>query len=413
MLKGIMKRKVILALINVILLTGCWDMREIDELGLVMAVGIDKAENSNNYIVTVQIANPKPAEASKSDKSSASQAVWVASAEGETIFDAVRQLVKISAKRIMWAHNNIVIIGESLARDGIAPVIDYFTHNPELRMKTFVVVSKGNAKEYVASTSSMENIPGLALAEVLRYSKLSAEGLETDLLSLSASFFGQDTQPVISAISFKKAVIQADKDKPQGESETIELAGAAVFKKDKMSGWLSPEQTRGVAWIANITHNAIVTVVEPGQEYRKVCVEITNVKADITSQINGSIPSVIIKIAGTGSIVEEDGMTNLSMNEFKKEIEKLVADKISADCKLSMSIIQKEYKSDILNFAKIIHVQHGKEWENAISHKWQSIFPIMPVSVEVDINISDSALIQEPAKAPKKEGDATDESENR
>ena len=43
-----------------LLVSGCWDMREINELGLVMAVAVDKSTNyPNNYLVTVQLANPK------------------------------------------------------------------------------------------------------------------------------------------------------------------------------------------------------------------------------------------------------------------------------------------------------------------------------------------------------------------
>ncbi len=140
-------RTVFLLLIILIspgLLNGCYDLREINELGFVTAVGIDKADSPNRFIVTVQIANPS---SGSDDKGSMKNEVWIGTAEGKSIFDAVRKLTGISSKRIMWAHNNVVIIGESLAREGIIPVIDYFTHNLELRMKVGLVVSEGDAKE--------------------------------------------------------------------------------------------------------------------------------------------------------------------------------------------------------------------------------------------------------------------------
>jgi spore germination protein KC len=35
---------VALLLVSVVLLNGCWDIREINDLGLVMAVGVDKVK---------------------------------------------------------------------------------------------------------------------------------------------------------------------------------------------------------------------------------------------------------------------------------------------------------------------------------------------------------------------------------
>jgi spore germination protein KC len=143
-------------------------MREINELGLVIAIGIDKSANSpNKYLVTVQIANPQPSSSSGDNKNE--EKVWIASAEGKTIFAAIRELARFSSQRIMWAHNNVIIVGESLAQDDITPVIDFFTHNHELRMKTWIAVAKGNANDFIVANAGMGSIPGQSLGDVFRY----------------------------------------------------------------------------------------------------------------------------------------------------------------------------------------------------------------------------------------------------
>ena len=65
----------------IILINGCWDIREINELGLVTAVGIDKAEGQNKYSITVQIANPSNENASEGNNA-AKKTVWIGTAEG-------------------------------------------------------------------------------------------------------------------------------------------------------------------------------------------------------------------------------------------------------------------------------------------------------------------------------------------
>lgn len=151
----------LLITLNPFIFSGCWDLREINEIGLVTAVGIDKGTGPNRYAVTVQIANPT-AEGSSGGGggggggSKAQSGMWIGTEEGGSLFDAVRKLSSISSRRIMWAHNNVVIIGEALAEEGIIPTIDYFTHNPELRMKSAVTIAHGKAKDYITAKVGME-----------------------------------------------------------------------------------------------------------------------------------------------------------------------------------------------------------------------------------------------------------------
>jgi len=314
---------VILIVINTLLLTGCWGMREINELGLVMAVGIDKDAGSNDYIVTVQIAKPTVEGTSKVNK------VWIGTARGKTIFDAVRALAQISSRRIMWAHNNLIIIGEAVARDGILPVIDFFSHNPEVRMQTFVVVAKGDAKQYLASASGLDEISGLGFREMYRYELLTAKSVQSNMLRITRKYFTEDRQPVIAGIDFEQEVIKAGAESAKHEIKTIVLGGAAVFKGAKMIGWLSPDETRGLAWIRNETATTLVTVPAPGDENRSVSVETTKVKAKIETEVNDGVPAITIKLSGDARIVEEDSATDLSIDEFKAVIEKLVEEKIA------------------------------------------------------------------------------------
>jgi len=389
---------VVTLMLSILLLTGCWDMREIDEIGFVMAIGIDKAGELGQYTVTVQIANPS---AGGPENGTTKEAVWVATADGSSVFDAIRKLVRISSKRIVWAHNNVIIIGESLARESITPVIDFFTHNPELRMKTNLVIANGNAKEYLYSKAGMEQIPGMSLSEIIRYQSLTAESITSDMLRVAYDYNNQYLEPLISAVSLKRVVTTMKDGKAQGESETINLSGAAVFKNNKMVGWLSPEETRGVAWVLNETRDTVVTVSDSEHENKSVSVETHNVKSKITAQVEDGVPYITIKISGAGSIVEEDGSTELTIDEIKDELEDLINGKIVDEIVTSINKLQKEYNSDVLNFAKIIHAQNNKKWEEEIKDNWQDIFPQISVIVSADININTSTLYQEPRKTVK------------
>lgn len=388
----------LLAISNLAFLSGCWDLREINEIGLVTAVGIDKAESPNRYSVTVQIANPSTDNSSES-KGSAKSQVWIGTEEGASLFDASRNLGEISSRRLMWAHNNVIVIGESLAKEGIIPVVDYFTHNPELRMKTAVVVANGKAKDYIAAKAGMETPSGVSFILMEGYRSFTADTVESHMLQVSSQLKNEYSNPLISRISLKKATMQSgDGDSNEKSSETIDLSGAAVFKKDKMLGWLSPQETLGVSWILNQTHNTVVTVTDPEHGNKNVSVETSGVKAKIKTAVFNGIPSISINIKGNADIVEEDGSTSQSMSDVKVQVADLINKKIEEEIKNSLEVVQKKYMVDCLGLAAIVHAQNDREWESGLKDKWQEIFPQIPVTVSVDINIISSALNQEPMK---------------
>ena len=267
--------------LNPFIFSGCWDLREINEIGLVTAVGIDKGTEPNKYAVTVQMAN-QSAEGSSDSGSKAKSEMWIGTEEGSSVFDAARKLSSVSSRRIMWAHNNVVIIGESLAREGIIPVVDFFTHNPELRMKSAVAIANGDAEKYVAAKVGMESPSGVAFIFLESYRALSAESVESHMLQVSADIKNKYSSPLITAIDLKELTKQPEEgNKGGGGSETVKLSGAAVFKRDRMIGWLSPEETRGVSWIRNETKNTVVTVTDPEYGNKSVAVETHDVKAKI------------------------------------------------------------------------------------------------------------------------------------
>ncbi len=96
-------------LINTITLTGCWSYREIDQLAIVTGVAIDKGTSGDGYTVTVEIIN------FSSGGKEAKIGAKILEASGETIFDTVRNLIRISGKRLYWAHAAIVIISQDKA----------------------------------------------------------------------------------------------------------------------------------------------------------------------------------------------------------------------------------------------------------------------------------------------------------
>jgi spore germination protein KC len=385
---------VILLIITSMVQTGCWDMREINEIGFVLAIGIDFSPDTKNYTVTVQIANPIPGQ-SNGKKTDTTESTWNCIAEGGSVFEAVRNLARISSKRLTWSHNTIIVLGEALAKSDVTAVLDFFTTSPELRMKTAIVVSKGIASDYITSHAGSNPIAGLSLGDLFANAPLTAVSIQSDVKGVYSAFTSDYSQMLICGITMKKKVISSDEQGNISKNNTIALEGAAVFKKSKMIGWLTPEEARGVAWVLNNTKDTIVNVSDTDTKNRTVSIETKNVKCKIISEIDNGIPSITIKITGRGNVVEEDGPSSMEIIEFQNKIQKLLNKKISYEIQKGIDKVQKDYESDVLGFAQIVRVQNNNSWEERLKNEWQDTFPIIPIKTDVNINIVSNTLKQE------------------
>jgi len=388
--KGMKKIVAVVMALNMIFLSGCWDTRELNELGLVMAVGVDKKKDGEYFTVTAQIAKPSSAAGQGGKSGGGDQPVWVGSADGNTIFEAIRNLAKFSSRRIMWAHNNVIIIGESLAEDDITPVIDFFTGNHELRMKTWVAIAHGDARPYIFTKTGIENIPAMSIAELFRYHELAAESVGTDMVHLFRDYKSESMQPLVSAVNMPKGNEAQSNTGPQ-----IELEGAAVFKGSKLVGWISPEEARGLAWVRNEMSNAIIALNNVGKEKQKISLELKDTKVKLSADMSGEIPSITIDIKGKGDITEIDFPTEMSMDELKASTEKEAVDIIRKEIKLAVDKVQKEFKSDVLGFGRIVHIEDKEEWYKRLDSIWEEIYPQVAVNINVSINIQSAALFQQ------------------
>src|SRR4051794_23013200 len=112
--------KVIPLSICIIMLTGCWNYKEIDKLAIVAGAAIDKEDDQ--FLLTAEVVK------TKGEKDSKPESLKI-EGRGKTIFDATRNINKVSGKRLYWSHAKVIIISQEVAREGIIPAIDLFNRD--------------------------------------------------------------------------------------------------------------------------------------------------------------------------------------------------------------------------------------------------------------------------------------------
>ncbi|MGM0900729.1 MAG: Ger(x)C family spore germination protein [Bacillota bacterium] len=389
-------KRILFILSFILFLTGCAGKREINDLAIVMAVGIDKADDGQVEI-TVQVVRPADSRGQTGAPSGQTgDPIWAASSTGQTLFEAIRNLSTFSSRRVFWAHNYAIVISEDYAKEGIQEVIDFFTRNPELRMRTWVMVTPEKASEIVSTLSGIEVIPGEAINKLFRYTGVSVQAPRTQMIDLQAALADKSTEPVVARVHFTNRGVSNKKPGQAGSVKQIELAGAGVFKGDKMVGVIEPKELKGLLPFIEKPETGMMVLTCPEDEKKKISLELENYEFEVTPHFKDSKPIYKVDYHVQGSLVESPCAFSIKDTPKIKDLEKQLETQLKKQVERVLKIAQTETRSDFLHLGEIFHNQYPVEWRK-LEKNWEAVFPEVQVEVKTTAEINDSSLLFKPA----------------
>jgi len=387
----------------IFILTSCAGKREINELALVMAVGVDKGKEENSFKITAQIARPSDARGQTGAPSGQTgEPIITVIGEGGSLFEAIRDLASFSTRNVFWAHNYVIVISEELAKEGIAPIIDFFTRNPELRMRTWVVVTPGSASELVSTVTGLELVPGESINKLFRYGEISAVAPKTQIMDVQSAYLSQSSHPIIARATIKE-VETSNKNPEKGASiKQVDLAGAGLFKEDRLVGVLKPEETRPLLLFTERLRSGVVTTSCPRKPEHTTSVELRDQSFDVTPHVKNGQVSFTTKFSAYATVVEAGCPFTINNEEEVTELKDSIEKKLKKEIEHTVKKIQTEYKTDVLELGKVLNNEYPSEWKK-IADDWDDVFQTVDIKVAVSIKVKDSSLLWEETNSGKKE----------
>jgi len=392
---------IIFIIFSSLLLTGCAGKREINDLALVMAVGIDKGSKDGMVKVTAQVSRPGDARGQTGAPIGQSgETSWNVEAEGETIFEAIRNLTGISSRRVFWAHNFIIVINEEVAKEGIGDIIDFFTRNPELRMRTLVALTPDKASEITSTITSLEVVPGEALSKLFRYTNISTLAPHTEIKDLLAAYLSESTEPILARLTLEERKIDSLKPEKGAKVNQVGLSGAGVFKNDKLVGILQADELQGIILFRDKIDSGVVVIDCPKEPKNEISVELNKQKFDVEPTYKNDKVSFNAKLDATVTVVEAGCPFSISDKEAVKQLEKSVEAKLNDDINKSIEKIQKEYQSDVLELGKIFQNKYPYEWKK-MKKDWADTFANAEINLSIQANVESGSLLFQPTISGK------------
>ncbi len=146
--------------VSLCFLTGCWDRTELNDLAIELGWGLDQAKN-NKVEISAQFIIPSKMGMGQSGRSNTGKSVFIESGIGKDTHEAVQMMQTKMSREIFRGHQRVILIGEKMAKNGLASVLDAYSRDPDIRLRADAFVIKGHtAKRVFESIHPLRIYPG-------------------------------------------------------------------------------------------------------------------------------------------------------------------------------------------------------------------------------------------------------------
>lgn len=323
-------KKIIFLLGFILLLSGCYDYKELNDMSIVSGIGVDYKDNE--YYVSLEIIN------SKKDGSSTEIESTIVTGNDSNISEAFLKAKNKSDKEVYLEHVELLIIGENLAKYGLNNCFDYIIRDTKINNNYFVVV--GSDPLELLSTTKEDTSMSELIIDTISYTYGSSNMDDLDIL-------------VSKYITNKKDItipfVSLDKDK-------ILYNEIAYFNEDKMVGKIDYKM---YSFLVLDTKNILFSRNDNTIDIynKKISLEVKDNKILINIKVDGQIRE-INKDINLKDVESYGKLENLINKEIKEESIKFIDTIIEDDSDLLgfKDIYYKKYKRNINRYDYYIKV---------------------------------------------------------
>ena len=372
--------RVILLLLILPLLSGCWDRREIEERTMVVAIGLDIVED-NPELLSVSVQIPIPLKISGSGSGSGGgdgkEAVAIMEEQGRTVLEAIQKLQNRLNQKIFFGQTRILAFGEGLARKGLRTVSDPFRRDPEIRRLLWPIVVKGRASELLRSKPELDQIPSVYIMGMFENGTKMGTIPDMNLGNFFVDLSTNGREPYINYLDIDK--------------NDIKWNGVALFRGDQMVGTLTPEETWQMLRIDDEKDGGDLVFAFDGREDRLVTVSTELIKSrKAVTQLQDGV-KVHYKVHMEGNLLEKTFGKDLFDAEDIRMIERDANEYLERNSKQMIQKLQ-QYNSDAMGIGKDIQAFHPAIWKKV---DWSKAFPTADITVDFMFELRNTGMEME------------------
>lgn len=153
-------KKILIIILTLLLCTGCFDYKEINDLAIINAIGVDY--ENDEYVITLEILNDQI------DKDSSKITSYTKVGHGKTLTSAIENAADKLSKQLIFNHIKLMILSKSIIEEKFENIIDLFLRNTYFRENFYVISATKNKPETLLNHTTNESpIASTAIIDTL------------------------------------------------------------------------------------------------------------------------------------------------------------------------------------------------------------------------------------------------------
>ncbi len=361
---------------------------EIEKTAIITALAVDK--ESEDFIVTAQIALPEAAASSSKNEKT------VISGSAPTVSEALKRIGATTGWYPKLAFCNLVLIGEEMLGDNIIYFLDYLANTLKIQYSTVIAGCEGQAKDYLEISTPLDNISSFSLQKIILKGTGHLQDVATTNLKEFCVGYYSKTHSAFMPLVKKVPVTSgsgsgggADNSSNQGaddaeqrggsvssggsqseDSETclFDISNTLLFDGGKAVGKLNTEQTQVFNMIRNKIGNSyygVKDVTIDGETFNVLLTVISN-DTSLSMSFDDGTPRLklsdkyYVRIDDKNSVNTE--LTRIANVYVQPEIKKKAEEQFTKTL-TELIEISKTTKCDFLKLKEHIYRHHHDKYE--------------------------------------------------
>jgi spore germination protein KC len=381
-----MKRRILLGLLLFLMTSccnGCWDRKELITLAIIAGMGLDRGPDGK-LLVTIQFINPDAIKSGSGQSKGGNgdgggktpSAVWVTQGTGPTQFGAARRTRFQSSRSMYFPQLQVLVFGREVVRhDGIRKAFDLHARYPQERLTSMIVIAKGSANEVLKAQNTLDKIPALALVSQINLSaKMTGQTLPIRPIDLFKALISKTRTPVVPQVEVVR----------NGETQILRLAGTAIFKKDRLTGELTNNETRGLMWVLGRVQHTLLEITGPSVQ-GCIALEILGATGKLQPELRAGQLIMKIRVTAQANLVDALTPKNWSTSARLQQLNKMSSTTIRREI-LTTWRKARRLNTDFYGFGEAVNRKYPREWKVMEPH-WDQIFPKIKLAITVETNV--------------------------
>ncbi|UAL47624.1 Ger(x)C family spore germination protein [Sutcliffiella horikoshii] len=361
-------------------LTSCSDIKEVQNLNYVTAIGVDFKDNE--YIGYIQLIsfNSQGANGSSGEPS-----VWVSETKGKTFDEALSRAYNTSQERLLWAHVNTILVSETALEEGFHHIFDVLTRYYELRLVTWIFGTNAPIKDVFSTTSFFNQS---ALATVLHRPLGTYEQNSTIRPIKLQQFVRELYEPALTTYLPSIRINESHWVHNMEPDPKLEIDGAFFLKNKEFKGFYTLEVLKGLRWLTKETERAGIQVMDDeGEPDFNIVFEKNEV--DI-KPVEGKGPlSFDVKVSLEGVIANRDANKILNLKEMEANLREEIHKEIKDLYKLGV-----QNDTDFFRLEHILYRRKNKSWKSSLGDGGFKLSENMLEDIDLNVKVIHSGALK-------------------